>query len=156
VPWTNNDFGKGGRGTFVSEAKARAIRVAADIPTETGQVDFSANVIKLKAANADVNFIYATEEESARFLREAQEQDVKALLIGDTTLLSPKVIELAGMTCRDPHFRTVARRKLSTQFTTQLDITAHNVMILTARNKMQKYRKTRHFCTSRHRPEWPS
>jgi len=96
VLWTNNDFGKGGRDTFISEAKARAIKVVADISTESGQVDFSADVIKLKAANADVNFIYATEEESARFLREAQKQGMKAPLIGDTTLLSPKVIELAG------------------------------------------------------------
>jgi branched-chain amino acid transport system substrate-binding protein len=68
----------------------------ADISTETGQVDFSADVIKLKAANADVNFIYANEEDSARFLREAQKLGVKAPLIGETTLLSPKVIELAG------------------------------------------------------------
>jgi branched-chain amino acid transport system substrate-binding protein len=96
VLWTNNDFGKGGRDAFISEAKARTIRVVADISTESGQVDFSADVIKLKAANADVNFIYANEEESARFLREARKQGVKAPLIGDTTLLSPKVIELAG------------------------------------------------------------
>jgi branched-chain amino acid transport system substrate-binding protein len=96
VLWTNNDFGKGGRDPFITQAKARAIRVVADISTETWQVDFSADVIRLKDANADVNFINTNEEESARFLREAQKQGVKAPLIGDTPVLSPKVIELAG------------------------------------------------------------
>jgi branched-chain amino acid transport system substrate-binding protein len=96
VLWVNNDFGKGGRDSFIGEAKARDIKLVADIPTESGQVDFSADVIKLKAANADVIFVYSNEEESARFLREAQKQGVKAPLIGETTLLSQKVIELAG------------------------------------------------------------
>ena len=96
VLWVNNDFGKGGRDSFIGEAKARDIKVIADIPTESGQVDFSADVIKLKAANADVIFVYSNEEESARFLREARKQGVKAPLIGETTLLSQKVIELAG------------------------------------------------------------
>jgi len=96
VLWVNNDFGKGGRDAFLAEAKARGIKAVADIPTESGQVDFSADVIKLKAANADVIFVYTNEEESARFLREAQKQGIKAPLIGETTLLSQKVIELAG------------------------------------------------------------
>jgi branched-chain amino acid transport system substrate-binding protein len=96
VLWVNNDFGKGGRDSFTAEAKKRDIKVVADIPTESGQVDFSADVIKLKAANADVIFVYTNEEESARFLREAQKQGIKAPLIGETTLLSQKVIELAG------------------------------------------------------------
>jgi branched-chain amino acid transport system substrate-binding protein len=96
VLWVNNDFGKGGRDSFINEAKARDIKVVIDIPTESGQVDFSADVIKLKAANADAIFVYTNEEESARFLREAQKQGVKAPLIGETTLLGQKVIELAG------------------------------------------------------------
>ncbi len=96
VLWVNNDFGKGGRDSFVSEAKSRGMQIVADIPTESGQVDFAADVIKLKAANADVIFVYTNEEESARFLREARKQGITAPLIGETTLLSQKVIELAG------------------------------------------------------------
>jgi branched-chain amino acid transport system substrate-binding protein len=95
VLWVNNDFGKGGRDTFVKEMAARDIKVAADIPTESGQVDFSADVVKLKAANADAIFVYTNEEESARFLREAKRQGVKAPLFGETTLLGQKVIDLA-------------------------------------------------------------
>jgi branched-chain amino acid transport system substrate-binding protein len=96
VLWVNNDFGKGGRDSFVAEAKKRGIAVVADIPTESGQVDFSADVIKLKGANAEAIFVYTNEEECARFLREARKQGITAPLIGETTLLSQKVIELAG------------------------------------------------------------
>ena len=65
VVWVNNDFGKGGRDSFVKEMAARNIKVAADISTESGQVDFAADVVKVKAANADCIFVYTNEEESA-------------------------------------------------------------------------------------------
>jgi len=96
VLWVNNDFGKGGRDNFIKEMNARGIKVAADISTESGQADFSADVVKLKAANADAIFVYTNEEESARFLREAKKQGIDKPLIGETTLLGQKVIELAG------------------------------------------------------------
>ncbi len=96
VLWVNNDFGKGGRDTFMKEMAARNIKVVADVSTESGQVDFAADVVKVKGANADVIFVYTNEEESARFLREARKQGVKTPLIGETTLLGQKVIELAG------------------------------------------------------------
>ena len=98
VLWVNNDFGKGGRDNFTKEMAARNIKVVADVSTESGQADFSADVVKIKAANADAIFVYTNEEESARFLREARKQGVKTPLIGETTLLGQKVIELAGDT----------------------------------------------------------
>ena len=66
VLWVNNDFGKGGRDNFVKEMAARGIKVVADVSTESGQVDFAADVVKVKAANADAIFVYTNEEESAR------------------------------------------------------------------------------------------
>jgi len=94
--WVNNDFGKGGRDTFIKEMNARGIKVVSDISTESGQVDFAADVVKLKGANADAIFVYTNEEESARFLREARKQGVNKPLIGETTLLGQKVIDMAG------------------------------------------------------------
>jgi branched-chain amino acid transport system substrate-binding protein len=96
VLWVNNDFGKGGRDTFTKEMASRNIKVVADISTESGQADFSADVVKIKAANPDAVFVYVNEEESARFLREAKRQGLKTPLIGETTLLGQKVIDLAG------------------------------------------------------------
>ncbi|HMK79269.1 MAG TPA: ABC transporter substrate-binding protein [Xanthobacteraceae bacterium] len=96
VVWVNNDFGKGGRDNFVKEMNARGIKVAADLSTESGQTDFAADVVKAKAAGPDAIFVYTNEEESARFLREARKQGIAAPLIGETTLLGQKVIDLAG------------------------------------------------------------
>jgi branched-chain amino acid transport system substrate-binding protein len=96
VLWVNNDFGKGGRDNFTKEMNARNIKIVADISTESGQADFSADVVKLKAANPEAVFVYVNEEESARFLREAKKQGLKMPLIGETTLLGQKVIDLAG------------------------------------------------------------
>ena len=96
VVYVNNDFGKGGRDAIIKELKERNIAVVADLSTEAGQADFAADVIKLKGANADAVFVYLNEEESARFLREIKKQGVNKPLIGETTLLGQKVIDLAG------------------------------------------------------------
>jgi branched-chain amino acid transport system substrate-binding protein len=96
VVYVNNDFGKGGRDNFLREMAARNIKVVADVSSESGQVDFAADVVKLKAANADAVFVYSNEEECARIMREAKKQGLKGPFIGDTTLLSQKTIELAG------------------------------------------------------------
>jgi branched-chain amino acid transport system substrate-binding protein len=95
VLWVNNDFGKGGRDNFIKEMAARDIKVVADVSTESGQADFSADVVKIKGANANAIFVYLNEEESARFLREAKKHGITAPLIGETTLLGQKVIDLA-------------------------------------------------------------
>jgi branched-chain amino acid transport system substrate-binding protein len=96
VVWVNNDFGKGGRDNFTKEMAARGIKIVADLSTESGQTDFAADVVKAKAANPDAIFVYTNEEESARFLREARKQGIAVPLIGETTLLGQKVIDLAG------------------------------------------------------------
>ncbi len=54
--WVNSDFGKPGRDNFMKEMADRNIKVVADVSTELGQTDFSADVIKIKAANADMIF----------------------------------------------------------------------------------------------------
>lgn len=96
VVWVNNDFGKGGRDAMIAELQRRNIRVAADISTEQGQADFAADSIRVRNANPDAVFVYLNEEESARFLRAARQQGIDKPLIGETTLLGQKVIELAG------------------------------------------------------------
>jgi branched-chain amino acid transport system substrate-binding protein len=96
--WVNNDYGKGGRDVFFKEMAARNIKIVADVSTESGQVDFAADIVKMKASNADVMFIYTNEEECARVLREARKQGVKQPIIGETNVISQKVVDLAGET----------------------------------------------------------
>ncbi len=96
VVYANNDFGKGGRDYIVKALTADGIKVSADISTEQGQIDFSSTVLKAKQANADALFIYLNEEESARLLKELRKQGYDKPLVGESTLVNDKVIELAG------------------------------------------------------------
>src|SRR6202142_1673416 len=96
IVWVNNDFGKGGRDVIAREFARYGIKVAADLSTEAGQADFAADVSRIKAANPDAVFIYLNEEESARILKELKRQGATAPLIGETTLVGQKVVELAG------------------------------------------------------------
>ncbi len=96
VIYQNNDFGKGGRDAIQKNLAGSATKIVADISTDPGQVDFSSAVIRAKQANADAVFVYVTEEESARALREFRKQGWTKPIIGETTLTGQKVIELAG------------------------------------------------------------
>ncbi|WP_411828567.1 ABC transporter substrate-binding protein [Neorhizobium petrolearium] len=96
VAWANTEFGKGGHQAFIDEAKKAGLEIVVDVPSEQAQADFSADVLKLKNSGAEAFFVYYTEEESARFLREARKQGLDKPLVGETTLTGHKVIELAG------------------------------------------------------------
>jgi branched-chain amino acid transport system substrate-binding protein len=96
VMFVNNDFGKGGRDAITKALEANGVKVVADISTDSGQVDFSAPVLKAKNANADALFVYTNEEESARALRELRKQGYNKPIVGETTLTGQKVIDLAG------------------------------------------------------------
>ena len=96
VMFVNNDFGKGGRDAVTKALEASGVKVVADISTDSGQVDFSAPVLKAKQSNADALFVYTNEEESARALRELRKQGWTKPIVGETTLTGQKVIELAG------------------------------------------------------------
>ena len=96
IIWVNNDFGKGGLDTMRKALDAQGIKVALDVSTEPGQLDFSGAVLKVKQSSADALFVYTNEEESARALRELRKQGYDKPIVGETTLTSQKVIELAG------------------------------------------------------------
>jgi len=96
VIFVNDDFGKGGRDVIVPEFDKQGVKVAADISTDPNQIDFSGVVLKAKQSNADALFVYLHEEESARLLRELRKQGYDKPIVGETTLVNEKVLELAG------------------------------------------------------------
>jgi branched-chain amino acid transport system substrate-binding protein len=96
VIYQNNEFGKGGRDQLVKLLANGPTKVISEVATDQGAIDFSAAVLKSKQANADALFVYVTEEESARVLRELRKQGYDKPVIGETTLIGQKVIELAG------------------------------------------------------------
>ena len=52
--------------------------------------------MRAKSSGADALFAYLNEEESARLLRELRKQGYDRPIVGETTLMSQKVIDLAG------------------------------------------------------------
>src|ERR1700681_3056386 len=96
IAFTNNDFGKGGGDEMVKSLGAQDIKVLADISTDPGQIDFSGPTLKIKQSNADALFADLTEEEGARLLRELKKQGFDKRILGETTIIGQKVIELAG------------------------------------------------------------
>jgi branched-chain amino acid transport system substrate-binding protein len=96
IIYVNNDFGKGGLTTIKQLLVNSPTQVVAEISTESGHIDFSAAVIQAKQSGADALFAYTNEEESARLLRELRKQGWGKPVIGETTLTSAKVVELAG------------------------------------------------------------
>lgn len=96
VIYVNNDFGKGGLDMIKKALDKSPTKIVTEISTDSGQVDFSAAVLKAKQSNADAVFVYTNEEESARALRELRKQGWSKPIIGETTLTGQKVIELAG------------------------------------------------------------
>ncbi|MES2259524.1 MAG: ABC transporter substrate-binding protein [Pseudomonadota bacterium] len=96
IVYGNNDFGKGGHEVMLKALDPAKTKVVADIATDPGQTDFAAAVLKVKQSNADGVFVYVNEEESARVLKELRKQGWSKPVIGETTLLGQKVIDLAG------------------------------------------------------------
>jgi branched-chain amino acid transport system substrate-binding protein len=96
IIYVNNDFGKGGRDVMVKALEKAGVKVVADISTDPGQIDFASAILKTKQSDADAVFVYTNEEESARVLRELRKQGWKKPIIGETTLIGQKVIDLAG------------------------------------------------------------
>lgn len=96
VIFANNDFGKGGLDSIKKALATTDTKVVAEISTDSGQVDFSAPVLKAKQSNADAVFVYTNEEESARALRELRKQGWNKPIVGESTLTGQKVIDLAG------------------------------------------------------------
>ncbi|MDR7378051.1 branched-chain amino acid transport system substrate-binding protein [Rhodoferax ferrireducens] len=96
IIYVNNDFGKGGLDSIKKALAGTDTKIVAEISSDSGQVDFSAPVLKAKQSNADALFAYSNEEESARILRELRKQGWTKPIIGETTLTGQKVIDLAG------------------------------------------------------------
>jgi branched-chain amino acid transport system substrate-binding protein len=96
VIYVNNDFGKPGRDAVTKALEPYGVKVVADVSTDPGQVDMSGPIVRARQANADAIFVYLNEEESARALRELRKQGWAKPIVGDVTLISQKVIELAG------------------------------------------------------------
>ncbi len=94
--WVDNEFGRGGREAMTKALAAEGLRLVADLRTAPDQTDFADAVGKVRESGADVAFVYLNEDEAALCLRELHDQAYGGWIVGETTLLSQTVIDLAG------------------------------------------------------------
>lgn len=96
VIWVNNAFGKGGWDNFNREWKERGQSILVDVPTEAGQVDFTAELAKVRASGAKNLFLYTHEDENARVMTQIRKMGIQFdNIIGETTLCSEITLHLA-------------------------------------------------------------
>jgi branched-chain amino acid transport system substrate-binding protein len=93
--WVNNDFAKAAA-TLAKELDAQGVKVVADISTDPGQLDFSGAVLKAKQSNADALVVYTTKRNRRGRCASCASRNYDKPIVGETTLTSQKVIELAG------------------------------------------------------------
>ncbi len=74
----------------------------------SGELDFRAQLGKIKEANPDVVFIPTMQKEAALAAKQAREMGIKAVLLGGDGWGSPDLIELAGAAIEDSYFVNIA------------------------------------------------
>jgi branched-chain amino acid transport system substrate-binding protein len=97
IVYANTEFGRGGRDALIKLLTPRGVAIVADLGCETGQVDFTGELARVKASGADTIFIFQEEEASARILPQIREMglDRTMKIVGHVTLINENVIKLA-------------------------------------------------------------
>jgi branched-chain amino acid transport system substrate-binding protein len=105
--WSNDAFGKGGRDAFVGYLKKYNMELAADIPSEAQQADFTAELTQVRNSGADVLMVYNHEEENARIMIQMKKlgmDDIQA--VGDNlcaaTTIAAGGAAVDGAKCQVP------------------------------------------------------
>ena len=109
--YQNDPSGKTHLAGVESALGKNGVKLVASEPYEKNELDVSAQVIKLKAANPDVHLCSCAPEHAARFFTERQKLGWKVPVVVVFFGQSPKVIELAGKEAVEgAYFSTIFRR----------------------------------------------
>ena len=95
--YVNDDFGKGGFDSFVEAGKKHGITVAAGESYTRGDVDFTAQLTKIRAANPDGLVDWSRYTEGALIQRQLRQHGMGSLpRFGSDGIAPPAFLELAG------------------------------------------------------------
>ena len=94
--YVNDDFGKGGFVAFSERAKKHGIQMVADEKYTRGDVDFTAQLTKIRAANSDAILDWSRYHEGALIAKQVKQMGIKAPIFGSDGNAHPKYIELGG------------------------------------------------------------
>ena len=95
--YVNDDFGKGGADAFVKAGKELGFEVAAEERFASGDLDFTAQLTRIRVANVDGIVEWSRYAEAALVARQKQKMGMQSVPhFGSDTLATPKYLELAG------------------------------------------------------------
>lgn len=94
--YVNDDFGKGGFDSFVEAGKKHGMTVVADERYTRGDVDFTGQLTKIRAANPDALVDWSRYTEGALIQRQLRQAGMNLPRFGSDGIAPPAFLELAG------------------------------------------------------------
>ncbi len=104
--YVNDDFGKGGFVAFSERANKHGIRMVADEKYTRGDVDFTAQLTKIRGANADAILDWSRYHEGALIAKQVKQMGIKVPIFGSDGAAHPKYIELGGDAVEGVYYAT--------------------------------------------------
>ena len=104
--YVNDDFGKGGFVAFAERAKRYGIQMVADEKYTRGDVDFTAQLTKIRAANADAILDWSRYHEGALIAKQVKQMGLKMPIFGSDGNAHPKYLELGADAVEGVYYAT--------------------------------------------------
>lgn len=92
----NDDFSVSGFQTMKKTAEEMGLQNLGETTFAIGDVDFSAQLTKIKQLNPDVLLVSALYKEGSMVVKKARELGINSLIVGGNGFNNPKVFEIAG------------------------------------------------------------
>ncbi len=92
----NDDFSVSGFKTMKATAEEMGLENLGEASFSVGDVDFSAQLTKIKQLNPDVLLVSALYKEGSLVVKKARELGITATIVGGNGFNNPKVFEIAG------------------------------------------------------------
>lgn len=93
---SNNDFAVSGFKTMKASAEQMGLEILAEETFADGDVDFSAQLTKIKGTNPDAILVSALYKEGSLVVKKARELGINAPIVGGNGFNNPLVFEIAG------------------------------------------------------------
>ncbi|QRG69291.1 ABC transporter substrate-binding protein [Brevibacillus choshinensis] len=92
----NDDFSVNGYKVMKATAEKMGLEITGEATFSNGDVDFSAQLTKLKQTNPDALLVSALYKEGSMVVKKARELGITATILGGNGFNNPKVFEIAG------------------------------------------------------------
>ncbi len=104
--YVNDDFGKGGFTAFIERAKRYGMQIVADEKYTRGDVDYTAQLTKIRGANADAILDWSRYHEGALIAKQVKQMGITLPIFGSDGAAHPKYIELGGDAVEGAYYAT--------------------------------------------------